>query len=299
MATCTIPRVTGICQCALPVKNAFKQILVPLYNSSGEINKFDSVDAVTLQALQTKFDEIHPLDRFYALPLLENVEDVRGDSVFSEYNSGRKKRLRQGTRTFQGWQPDGDTKYFKRLEEWIGGVFGMYVIDVDGNFVYNDDGSGEVLPIPVDGNSFDPKVVYETDSDAYHVMLMFDYGQYYDDGNTWMIPKASLDFDGRIPGVLYGLLPLVIRMDTVEAGTSTKVDVHTDCKVPVTGLLFGDFAMYDVTLDIVLNVTAAVENLNKPGNYELTSTATIQGNNTRVTVAKVKYETGIVEYIAQ
>ena len=296
MATCTTPRVTGTCQCALPVKNAYKLILVPLYDSLGEINKFDSTQDVTLAALQAKFDETNPLDRFYVLPYLENVEDVRADSVFSEYNSGRKKRIRQGVRTFQGWQPDGDPKYFGRMEQWMGLQFGMYAIDVDGNFVYNDDGTGAVLPIPVDGNSWDPRMVYETESDAYHTMLMFDYSRYYNDGNTWMIPKASLDFDGRIPGVLYGLLPLVPTMVTTAAGVDTKVFVETDCKVPVTGLETGDFAMYDVTADADLVVTGAVENVNIPGEYTLTATTTVQGNITRVTVTKVKYETGTLEY---
>lgn len=294
---CKPPRVTGTCKCALPIKGSFKQILVPLHGSTGEINKFDSPDAVTLAALQAKFDEANPLDRFYALPAFENVEDTRAESVFSEYNSGRKKKIRKGPRTFTGWIPDGDPKFFARLEQWNGVEFGMYIIDVDGNFVYNDDGSGAVLPIPVDSGTYDPVMVYENDSDAYHIMLTFDYSLYYDDGNTWLIPHASLDFDGRFPGTLYGLWPLEIAMITTDASINTLVAITTDCKVPVSGLVLEDFSMYDVTADTDLNVTDAVENPNKPGDYTLTSTITIQGNTTRVTVAKVKYETGTIEYL--
>jgi len=65
---------------------------------------------------------------------------------------------------------------------------------------------------------------------------------------------------------------------------------------PVTGLVFGDFVMYDVTADSDLSVSDAVENPNVPGEYLLTSSTTVQGNVTRVTVSKLKYQDGVAEY---
>lgn len=296
MTNCNLPQVTGECRCSLPIKLPFKQILVPLLNAAGVINKFDSPADVTLTALQAKFDETNPLDRFYALPHFENVENTRAESIFSEYNSGRKKKLRTGIRSFTGWIPDADPKLLGRLEAWNGLEFGVYDIDVNGNFVYQFNAAGEVLPIPVDGNSWDVTMVAETDSDAYHVLLNYDYSQYYSDSHTWLIPRDSLDFDGRVRGVLYGLMPIVPKLVTTAAGTSTTVEVATDCGTPVSGLVFGDFVLYDVTASTDLAVTAAVEDTHKPGTYVLTSTTTVQGNITRLSVSKVKFQSGSVEY---
>ena len=294
MATCELMQVTGTNPCPYLMKIARRLVLVPTYDSEGNKNNFASPDEVTKANIQAKLDETEALDRFYALPLMENVEDTRAETTFFEWNSGQKVRIRSGARTFIGALPDGDPQFMERLQSWEGQSFGTYIIDADGNYVYAD-GTGEVNPISIDGNSWDVSMVKANDTEPFYIMIQFDFKQEVNDGHLRYIPINDLDFDGRTSD-LYGLLPLVPKVDTTTAGTSTTVTVTTDYDVPVTGLVFGDFVLYDVTADSDLSVSDAVENPNVPGEYLLTSSTTVQGNVTRVTVSKLKYQDGVAEY---
>ena len=292
---CTPLQVTGTGACPYLMQIARRLVFVPKYDSNGDLNNFASPDEVTKANIQAKLDETDPLDRYYALPLMENVEDIRAETTFFEWNSGQKIRIKQGSRTFTAALPDGDPQFQKRLQSWYGQDFGVYIVDKWGNWVYQD-GTGAVNPIPVDGNSFDVNMVKSTDAEPFYIMLQFDFLQDNNDGDLRYIGKDHLDFDGRTSD-LYGLLPLVPKVLSTVAAVTTTVSVSTDYDVPVTGLVFGDFVLYDVTADSDLSVSAAVENPNIPGEYELTSTTTVQGNTTRLTVSKIKYQSGLVEYV--
>jgi len=288
--------VTAHSACPFLMRIGRRLIFVPTYDSTGAKNNFLTEADVTKANIQAKLDETDPLNRYYALPLMENVEDLRAESTFFEWNSGQKVFIRQGARSFTGLMPDGDPQFLDRLQTWKGQDFACYIIDADGNFVYSD-GTGQINPIAIDGNSFDVTMVKATDSEPFSIMIQFDFRDDINDGNLRYLPLHDLDFDGRTSD-LYGLLPLVPIVDAAAAGVTTTVKVTTDYGTPVTGLVAGDFTLYDVTAATDLAVTDAVEDVNAPGVYTLTATTTVQGNTTRLTVAKIKYQSGIVEFQA-
>ncbi len=301
MPNCYPISVTGTGQCPFNYQILRRIVLVPLLDSNGEINKFDSMADVTKLNIQAKFDEIAALDRYYSTPLLENVEQPRAETTFFEYNSGNKARVKQGTRTFNGWWPDGDPQFLGRMQSWYNQDFGFFGIDKWGNFVYGqnlqDLGDGGIYPIPIDGASWDVNLVTASDSDPLYVMCQFDYKQDFNDAAIRYLDIKTLDFDGRTRD-FYGLLPLVpIVADGQESGVTTIAKVQTDYGTPVSGLLFSDFTLYDVTTDTDLLVSAAVENPGLPGQYTLTASTTVDGNLNWLTVSKVKYQTGIAEFI--
>ena len=301
MSSCYPIQVSGVGACPFNLQILRRIVLVPLLDSQGEVNKVTNIAELTKLFIQGKFDESEALDRYYSTPLLENVEQPRAETTFFEYNSGNKARVKQGTRTFTGWWPDSDPQFLERMQSWYSQEFGFFGIDKWGNFVYSqnlqDDGDEALYPIPIDGNSWDVNMVTASDTDPYYIMAQFDYKQDFNDAAIRYADIKSLDFDGRTSD-FYGLMKLT---PTVPAGTvagvTTIVNVKTDYDVAVSGLLFSDFILYDVTADVDLNVSAAVEDVNVAGKYTLTSDTTVQTNTTRVTVFKVKYQTGTIEFV--
>ena len=301
MANCGVNLgTTGVSPCPFDMKILRRLILVPKYDSTGALNKFSSIDEVTKTNIQEKLDEMDELDRFYALPLMENVDQPRAETTFFEYNSGTKARVKQGTRTFTGWIPDGDPQFLARLQSWYGTEFGFYGIDKKGNFIYAmnaaDPMDTSVYPIPIDGNSWDVNMVTATDSDPFYIMLQFDYQADFNDANIRIAASTTVGFDGRT-GDLYGLMALEIGGPANTAGTTTIVFVVTDYDTPVSGLVLADFTVYNVTSATDLNVSAVVEDPNNPGQYTLTSDATTAADTIRVTVQKVKYSSASYEFI--
>ena len=301
MANCYPIQVSGVGACPFNLQILRRHVLVPLLDSTGAVNKVANVAELTKIFLQGKFDEAEALDRYYATPLLENVDQPRAETTFFEYNSGNKARVKQGTRTFTGWWPESDPQFLGRMQSWYNQDFGFYGIDKWGNFVYadnlQDDSDQALYPVPIDGASWDVNMVTASDSDPYYTMIQFDYKQDFNDAAIRYVDIKSLDFDGRTSD-FYGLMKLT---PTVPAGTvagvTTIVNVTTDYDVAVSGLVVGDFTLYDVTADTDLNVSGAVEDVNVAGKYTLTGDATVQGNTTNCTVVKTKYQTGIAQFV--
>ncbi len=295
MSECYPIQVSGVGSCPFNYQILRRIVLVPLLDSTGAVNKFESIAEVTKANIQEKFDETSELNRYYSTPLLENVDQPRAETTFFEYNSGNKARVKQGTRTFTGWWSESDPQFLERMQSWYNQEFGFFGVDKWGNFVYSknlqDPSDTGVYPIPIDGASWDVNMVTATDSDPYYTMVQYDYKQDFNDAAIRYIGIKSLDFDGRTTD-FYGLLALVVNVPTTTPGSITIVDVTTDYNTPVSGLLFGDFVMYDIDNEVDLNVTAAVENTTTPGRYTLTSDATSGGAPVLVTVMRVKYQTG-------
>lgn len=281
---------TGASICPFLMKVGRRVILVPTIGSDGTANGFDTIAEVTKTALQAKFDAEDPLDRFYPLPVVENVENIRAETVFFEWNSGQKVRIRQGPRTFKASLPSDhtDTTLIKRLQAWYGQSFGVYIIDKAGNFIYDKGDSGEVMPMAVDGNSFDLNLVTETYSEPLFSLMQFDFSQDLNDGDIYYIPVSSLDFDG-LGTDFYGLWDLTVTATAIA--TATTFSVETVYAVPVTGLLVGDISIYNNTTSATVTVDTLTESPTVPGTYVGAHASGVTATDSiTLTINKTKYE---------
>lgn len=274
---------------------------MPLVGSTGEINKIDDVASLDLALLTEKMNAPDPLDRFYVLPLMENVENIRAETVFFEWNSGQKVRIRQGARTFTASLPNDntDTSLLKRLQAWYGQAFGVYIIDQAGNWVYQrgDDGDEALYPIPVDGNSFDVNLVTETYAEPLYTMLQFDFKNDNNDGDLFYVGAQDLDFDGRSTD-LYGLWDLTVA--PIAATTSeVTFSVATSYGVPLSGLVAGDVTLHNNTTDVALTVDTLTESVGTPGSYTLDFTGTATAaDELALTIAKDMYAPTTTKVVA-
>ena len=255
MATCKQLSNLGASQCGFPLKVARRLIFVPLYDKAGNKNGIP-LTTVNQQATWDALIADDPssatydaLTMIYPLPNMENVEDVRADTEFFEWNSGQKARIRQGVRTFTGAIPNETPALLGELQSWEGVKFGVYIFDADGNVIGVHDKAGSpavdsLLPIPVDGNSFDAKYVLATYTDPLQIMVQFDYAQDFNDKNIWMIPMGGtgLEFDGRTD---------LKNNTTIHGATTGKtvpslvITLALDMGVAATGFVGADFKYWD------------------------------------------------------
>jgi hypothetical protein len=263
-----------------------KMIMVPLKDSTGADNYID-----LSSALPTWSDLINEADaskRWFPLPVFENVDLPKADSTFDEANSGRMVFIRQGKRSFAGelWAEDSSPTLLGKLQNNRCVDFGVYLIDVNGNLVGSKVGEG-LYPIPVDNPSFDPKLMFATDTTVQKIMVSFDFDRLFDESTMYMITptEAGVNFN-----TLEGLIDVNVT-NAVKTSTTLTFDAVLDYgtalnPIKFIGAVSADFDLQNLTTGLAVTVTA-VENTD--GNYTLTYTAPTTGNSMELTIAKTGF----------
>ncbi len=260
---------TGLPSC-LPIQSVTSSlIMVPLKSDTGVLNGIDLSASVPVWADLT--NEADDSKRWFPLPSFENVELPKADSLFEEANSGRKAFLRQGVRSFSGelWADDSSPTLLSKLQNNRCVDFGIFMVDVAGNLIGSKK-DGFLYPIPVDNPSFDPKLMFATDSTCSKIMIGFDWERTFDEGTLYMItPEES----GINMNDLTGLMDVNFNDLTQVANTSITFDAELDYgtaynPISVKGLVTADWKVADAS-GSSLAVTS-VENIPLEGNYTLT-----------------------------
>jgi hypothetical protein len=164
--------------------------------------------------------------------------------------------------------------------------FGVYLIDVNGNLVGSKVGEG-LYPIPVDNPSFDPKLMFATDTTVQKIMVAFDFDRLFDESTMYMITptEAGVNFN-----TLEGLIDVNVT-NAVKTTTTLTFDAVLDYgtalnPIKFIGAVSADFDLQNLTTGLAVTVTA-VENTD--GNYTLTYTAPTTGNSMELTIAKTGF----------
>jgi hypothetical protein len=272
-----------------------KLILVPLQDNAGAYNRIDLQAALPVWA--NLINETDESQRWYPLPTFENVELPKADTIFEEANSGRMAYLRQGKRSFTGelWAYDSTPQFLGKLSSGRCVDFGIYVVDINGSLIGSKVGN-YLYPIPVDNQSWDPKLMFATDSTIQKIMLGFDWNRYFDESTLWMITadEASQNFND-----LKGLLDVNLINPVQVANTSIQVDATFDYGTALNPLKFkgavlADFDLYDNTNAAPFTITAVSEPTD--GTYILLS-ALVTGDSYTLSVTKAGF-TGSLTFTA-
>lgn len=295
MTNCINFKNLGAATCPNLAKIARRLEFIPEFDSSQTKNEFANEAAVTKAALQAKFDAANIKDRFFVTPLLENVEDIRSETTFQEFNSGNKKRVKKGVRHFIGYFTDEHPLLLEKLESWRGQDFGINIIDSAKNYIYSTDKETKtkVQPILVDGESFDVQLMKSTDAEVNMIKIEFDYRTEAEDSLLRYIDANSLDFNGLSSSDLYSLWDVESTFTSpVAAGVTVQLD--TDYGIAVEGLLVGDLAIYNITTSAAVVPTSITESTTVPGSYDIVYPAQTPANVLRFTFTKSKYDFALV-----
>ena len=287
MSTCNSLGNTGSISCPFLIDVIDRVILVPKFGSDGTENKIAAGD-LTKAILQGHFDNATALDRFYPTPSMKNVSTERADPEYFEWEGGGKDFVREGVRAFTGMIPKGTPELEGRLNLWNGSQMGFYAIDKNGNFIYKDDGSGDYLPIPIDGGSLYVGFKWKTNSDPNMLAVAFDIKSTFKDSTLMYVEAADLDFDGTNTADVYGLSEVAVTVTaaTATAGTFTaKLDMNT----ALSGLVLADIVLHNDTTDASVTATSLTESGVNAGTYSwVVATGVTAGDTIRATISKTK-----------
>jgi hypothetical protein len=206
------------CRCNIGLANTGRPNCIPIQSVASRLiitelgNNLDLTPAVNIpENIDDLFLAQDTHERWFPLPRFENVEIPKADSKYEEAPSGRKVFLRQGKRSFMGelWEGDSHPHYLKQLQDMRCTKFGAYIIDVNNNLIGLRVGdSSSLQPIPLDNASWDPQMVFPTDSSTQKIKLSFDFDLNVDEGDLYMLSFEETNYDfgtqnGIIDAVIY------------------------------------------------------------------------------------------------
>jgi hypothetical protein len=255
---------------------------------------------LTKTYLQGKFNESNQYDRFYPLPVMENVTDERDEPVMFEWEGGGTVFIKENPRSFAGMIKQLTPELIGRIKQWIGRDMGYFVIDYDGNFIGNaaSDGSTDLYPIAIDSESLYAGLIKGNYSDPLMGSVSFKTQQNVKDEDLRMVKAEDLDFDGLSKTDVYGLTEVTVSLSS--ASTSQAVfTLSLDQDAPLSGIVSADIVANNDTDDSAVTLTSLTESAVTPGTYTAAySTGIDAGDTLRITVSKTKlshsYDTLVV-----
>lgn len=283
----------GVSQCNDLTKILARLIIVPELDRAGDKNLFATEDLVTKSALQAKFDSAYIEDRFFPLPKMENVENLRADPKYWTANNDRKIKVSDGVRTITMFitQEDGASHILLgKLQALSCLKNGFYGVDKNENFIYLTDSLTGLKIQPILFEAFDAQMVEGTDSDPLLIKVTFDYRTNVKDKHLRYLSAESRDFEGLDTNDVYSLLDVYSAYSNiiVTGFTVTLTEKNTGGNLAIKGLLVGDFTLYNNSTSAPVVVTSATESAD--GVYDLEFALQVVGNILCLTPSKAKYD---------
>lgn len=283
---------TGTPNC-VPIQDVTRRlILVPLYANDGSINEYNVASTTFNQVFfDARINDTDASKRWFPLPDIENIEDLRADAIFETLNNGKNIFIQQGTRTFTGVIINQGPEYLGKLEQASCVKFGALVIDKSGNLIGNGASKeGYLRPIKIDNNTWYPRLAKKTDTESQKVQLNFEWDIVEQDANIRMVSASDITID------LFDLKGLVDIFGSNVTGVSTTgftIDLKT-CYgtmknvIVVKGLLLADFALYNKTTTSAVTISSVTES--PDGTYAFTFPAQTSADVLELSVNKNGYD---------
>jgi len=255
---------TGLPSCQ-PIANVASKIFYfQTYADDGSRNGIDTTVTLDQAYLDSLINHADGSKRFYPLPKMENVTSVRAESAFEESPAGTKAFIKEGTKSFFGEMWKQSPAFLGQLKGARCTDISVLVLDIDGNIIGScDDGGTTLYGIKVDKNSWEPLLVESTDTTVQKVSLGFDFDSTAKDEDLRMIvaDEYTADFESA-----NGLLDVnaVYSLVSTTGFTATLSTIYGSKITPIkdTGLVAGDFSLFNNTTSLPVVITSVTESAN-------------------------------------
>jgi len=301
MAVCTCTSTLsniGIGGCAPTQDVAYSLIFVKLRDGSGNLNRIDLSSIPDASGISDLINEADPTKRWYPTPELKNVEDVRADSEFENFNDGTKAKIRLGIRSFSGFVVSQDSRFYEKVLPFqCQKEFGAYVVDVNGALHGDASVDGYLAPAPIQASSMDNIYVKATDTTVSKVNIRFDWKNTFGDENLGMLVASDFASDVDLTS-LNGLLSVT---GTASAITTTGFTMAiTDyygsvLGTPVKGLVAADFSLYNATDAASVTISTVTES--PEGTYAFTFSAEDSSDVLNLSIVADGYDDAALEAV--
>jgi hypothetical protein len=247
-----------------------KYVFVEYFKADGSINGVDLSAAFGEAQIDALLNQTNKALRWYLSDSISNFVTERADPN-TETIDNVNFITSQGIRTMSSDFLASSAELAKKINGNNCVDMGVYLIDEDNNIngIVNRDNFLD--PIRLERNSFG-KVVFPTESTIFKVMFSSTWQKSVQDGDLRSLAYADHQTD-----ILNKRGLIDVNESNAAALTSTTATVRfttadgSALGSAFTGLLVGDFAMFNSTTQLAVVVTLAVEN--PDGTYELTYAA--------------------------
>lgn len=261
---------TGTPKCQPLASVSKRQFLVPLVADDNTFNEIDcATDTIDQAFIDGKINETDPSKRWYPLPCHENVTPARAESIFQSFDSGRRRKLRDGIRNFSSLYLDQGSQYKDKLDSVPCVKVGIFDIDINGSITGDRRTEGKLRPIPMEEKTFDAQLVFPDNSNSAAVAVSYDWSDTITDADLGIIRADEITAD------LIGANGLLdVNGEEVSTGqTSLVIDLTLDfgsvCDPePVKGLVDTDFELFNETDTAVVAILTSTED--PSGRYTIT-----------------------------
>ena len=272
---------TGV-PCVPIIRALEKFIFVPTYNSLGVANEIDVTggpfNSAYFSALVNNTDAT---ERWFVLPQMKNVQNVRAESLMESFEDGSKVFLNQGIRNVMGLivGSDSSPQLKGKIVSHRGNAISIYGIDKAGNLVGKVGSTADMLaPIELEADTIDAIFQMTTDTAIQKIALSFDINITEDDSELRLLTASEMAVSIKNLRGLYDVTSVNSGISTTGLTVSLFTQGGTLLNpVMVEGLLITDFVssvggatsrLYNET-DLA-NVTIATFAESAPGVYDLT-----------------------------
>lgn len=209
-------------------------------------------------------------ERWYISPTLENVEDVRADTVFQEFNSGTKVKVREGVNTKTFYIPNGTPELLAQIQKFQCEIMGVWLVDTNDAVIGNGGTSGQLRPFRIDKNSFNAQLIRATGGNAVQmIMITFDLYRTEFDKDIKMITAEDM----TVPPS--DLIPLIDVLGAISSISTTGFVLTATTRygsflgaIPVKGLVKADFVLTELSpTPGAITITSVTESSTTPGVY--------------------------------
>lgn len=268
-------------------------VLLPYKDDSGAINSID----VTVSLNQTFFDDlVNQTDkskRWFPIKGFENVEDLKADPIFESLNSGANIFIQDGPRTFTGALINHSSTFLGKIISARCTNLACFIIDKDGNLIGNGSVAGQLNPIRIDQNTWNPQLMKSTDTTSQKIGLTFEFDRIEKDEDLRMVASSETSIDmlevcGLIDvnGVTSNpALGAVTLTTTFDYGTQVTLQ-------PFKGAVLADFALTEANVSVTILTVAETSD----GVYDLTFTPQTSGDTLVLALAKNGFEMSPVTF---
>lgn len=267
--------------------------MVPKYTDAGVLNKVTLPTTLDNAFFSLKINNPDRSLRWYPLPKHVNAEISKEASVYESFGDGSKKFIHEGVSNFKCMYAGMQPSFLSILKGGRCTEMAVYIVDKAGALVGLTNGEENVLyPFALNSNTMDAIYKWATDTTGSNIEYSFEFDTDQKDENVSKIDSADMVSvnllnleglkDAKVSYTSTGATAMVTKLYVTGGSVATPV--------AITGLLAGDFALYNVTTSLAVVVLTAVENTLVKGTYTLTYASQTAGNVLRLTPTKAGFD---------
>lgn len=275
-------------------------LLMALTTGAGVDKTYDvSAGEPTQATLVSDINAVDPRDRVFPVGELESIDDERGDSVFEEFDSGKKFFVRKGFRTFQAFWPKVEPLMEGKLNKFGCQDVGAMMVDAGGNLIFSarqlDGIITTAYPVKIASGTFDATYVKAKEQNVAGLMIQFQWDSSEADAFLRQVQSSQLDWGFTD---LKGLVDVTATIGAITLDDDVTITMTDDYGDPVTGLVAGDMAIANLTTPGPVAIDTVTETADGVYLIDYTTAAVGAGQELELTVtsngfdwSRVKAET--------